>query len=723
MATPKTTGSLTVKSTSTIATALDYSADFTTKFTYTESTGAGANAFTIHSDTTAVALSLKGTSDDVLIIDGYSGDYTAKLSGTKLTLDNNNQIITVALAAKSIVKLKFLDGSKEVNLTEKTLGGDSLITKTGVLHINGVSSHESTSVTTAVKAALTDTTVTPNVPYKTLLAAINSNDTVVTTKALTDKSGRSYATVDAAITSNDAAIITQALIDTSVTPNVSYPNLNAAIISNDNTIISQALTGTNFSTIASLISAYNKFASQSLTSFNIEALTPATMLPASTVSVSEGATAYFKISLTNRVTTGDYSVKTMLTGTIATPDSDFVNSLTLDNASIAAGIRFNPTTGILTIPASSQSISAILSTTIKNDMVSPEAGEKINLAISDAQGASVASLGTTDIASVTILDVPPATFSVTPNTGPVLEGASTTFTVKLDNHALGAYSVKVALTGNNAADFSALTLDPTTPATIKFIKIDSTTGILTIPADSKTTSVKFNTNILTDIIAEKTQSSVTLALSQDTTNSVNANTVITPATSSTTTVITDITPAFSVTAGSSTVDEGKAASFIVSLANATTGDYTVNLAATTLNSSFSNTLALDSTNSNTGITFAGGILTIPTKTITDANTAKTPIKATLTSLTSPIDNTSISLVLLNPTGTNVATARVESTPITINNVSATLLTTDINTIITLDNSNTLIIGTALTLNTGDSVTDKSATDPLNQDSCRLKYFY
>ncbi|MEI8236692.1 MAG: hypothetical protein WCG11_05940, partial [Methylococcaceae bacterium] len=554
----KTTGSLTVKSTSTIATALDYSADFTTKFTYTESTGAGANAFTIHSDTTAVALSLKGTSDDVLIINGYSGDYTAKLAGSKLTLTNNNQIITVALAAKSIVTLKFLDGIKDVNLVEKTLGGDSLITKTGVLHINGMNSHELTSVTTAVKAALTDVN---KKNYATVDAAIISDNTLVISKALTDKSGKSYATVDAAITSNDAAITTQALTDTSVTPNVSYPNLNAAIISNDNTIISQSLTGTNFSTIASLISAYNKFANQSLTSFKVEALTPATMLPASAVSVSEGGPAFFKISLTNRGT-GDYSVKTMLTGTVATPDSDFVNSLTLDNASSAAGIKFNPITGILTIPASSQSISAILSTSIKNDMVSPEAGEKINLAISDAQGASVASLGTTDIASVTILDVQPPTFSVTANTGPVLEGAPTTYTVSLANHAVSNYSVNVKLTGTYAVqglDFSALTLDPTTPATIKF---DSTTGILTIPAAAATTSVKFNTTINTDNRVETGQS-VTLALSQDTTNSANANTVITPATSSTTTIITDITPAFSVTAESSSVDKGKPASFTV----------------------------------------------------------------------------------------------------------------------------------------------------------------
>jgi hypothetical protein len=515
--------------------------------------------------------------------------------------------------------------------------------------------------------------------------------------------------VDAAITSNDAAITTQALTDTSVTPNVSYPNLNAAIISDNNTIISQALTGTNFSTIASLISAYNKFANQSLTSFNIEALTPATMLPASTVSVSEGGKAYFKISLTNRVATGDYSVKTMLTGTLATPDSDFVNSLTLDDASIAAGIKFNPITGILTIPASSQSISAILSTSIKNDMVSPEAGEKINLAISDAQGASVAPLGTTNIASVTILDVQPPTFSVTANTGPVLEGAPTTYTVSLANHAVSNYSVNVKLTGTNAGqglDFSALTLDPTTPATIKF---DSTTGILTIPAAAATTSVKFNTTINTDNRVETGQS-VTLALSQDTTNSANANTVITPATSSTTTIITDITPAFSVTAESSSVDKGKPASFTVSLVNATTGDYKVNLAATTLNSSFLNTLALESTNSNAGVTFDGSVLTIPAATITAANTAKLPIKAVLTSLTSPIDNTSISLALLNPTGTNVATAKVVSKPITINNVSDTLLTSAIDNPTLPANTNTLIIGDQLTINSNANGTDKVVDD-------------
>jgi hypothetical protein len=187
VASPGTIGSATVQSTSTIDFPLDYSNDFTSKFIYTEATVAGANAFNIHSDTASVVLSLVGTSGDVLIIDGYSGDYTAKLSGSKLTLENNNQVITVALAAKSIVTLRFYDGPKIVNLAEQTLGGNSLITKTGVLHIDGVTARELMSVTTAVKAALTD------------------------------KSGKSYSTVDAAITSNDATVISAALAGTGFT--------------------------------------------------------------------------------------------------------------------------------------------------------------------------------------------------------------------------------------------------------------------------------------------------------------------------------------------------------------------------------------------------------------------------------------------------------------------------------------------------------------------------
>ena len=308
----KTTGSMTVKSgvNSTVDNPQTYDDVFTTKYTFTEAAGAGANAFKIHSDTATVAISLKGTSGDVLVIDGYSGDYTAKLSGSKLTLDNNNQTITVALAAKSTVTLKFLDGSKDVNLVDKTLGGESLATKTGVLHINGMNSHELTSVTNAVKAALTDTN---KKYYATVDAAIISDNAVVKSTALTDKLGKSYATVDAAITSNDAIIAAQTLTDTSVTPNVLYPNLAAAITSNDSAIVSQALNGTGFSNMADFIAAYNKFVNQTLTTFRVETLNPATMQPATAVSVSEGATAYFKVSLTNRGA-GDYSVKERLTG-------------------------------------------------------------------------------------------------------------------------------------------------------------------------------------------------------------------------------------------------------------------------------------------------------------------------------------------------------------------------------------------------------------------------
>lgn len=156
-------------------------------YTWTESAVIGANTFNISKDTTKAALNLTGVTGDILNIKGYSGDYTASLSGSKLTLDSNNQVISVTLAKSSTVTLKFLDGNKIVDFTSaKTpkLDGVSLTSK--ALHIDGVTAH--------VAAALTDTSGTF---FKDINAAIAAN-------VKTALTGTSFGTIQELLTSYNA---------------------------------------------------------------------------------------------------------------------------------------------------------------------------------------------------------------------------------------------------------------------------------------------------------------------------------------------------------------------------------------------------------------------------------------------------------------------------------------------------------------------------------------
>lgn len=156
-------------------------------YTWTESAVIGANTFNISKDTTKAALNLTGVTGDILNIKGYSGDYTASLSSSKLTLDSNNQVISVTLAKSSTVTLKFLDGNKIVDFTSaKTpkLDGVSLTSK--ALHIDGVTAH--------VAVALTDTSGTF---FKDINAAIAAN-------VKTALTGTSFGTIQELLTSYNA---------------------------------------------------------------------------------------------------------------------------------------------------------------------------------------------------------------------------------------------------------------------------------------------------------------------------------------------------------------------------------------------------------------------------------------------------------------------------------------------------------------------------------------
>ena len=107
---------------------------------WTESSKAGSNVFNVDVGTKTATLALKGTSGDVVKINGYSGDYTATLSGLKLTLNSATQTVTVNLAKASKVTLGFTDGDKVVDAAAKLLGTQAL--STAALAINGTNSHE-----------------------------------------------------------------------------------------------------------------------------------------------------------------------------------------------------------------------------------------------------------------------------------------------------------------------------------------------------------------------------------------------------------------------------------------------------------------------------------------------------------------------------------------------------------------------------------------------------
>lgn len=125
---------------------------------------------------------------------------------------------------------------------------------------------------------------------------------------------------------------------------------------------------------------------------------------------------------------------------------------------------------------------------------------------------------------------------------------------------------------------------------------------------------------------------------------VTAGTTSTTATSVTPTTVdatvtngTSTTPTFSVTGGSA-VSEGSTASFVVSLANRSTGDYTVVVTPSaaggaTAGTDYTSTLTLDSVSTAAGITYSTstGLLTIPSSSTVTSATLTTAVASDATS--------------------------------------------------------------------------------------------
>ena len=186
----------------------------TPSIAWTESSKAGSNVFNVDKGTTTATLALTGTSGDVVKINGYSGDYSATLSGTKLTLQSNSQTVTVTLAKASTVKFTFADGDKTIDTAAAKLGAQTL-SKVAV-HVDGVTVREAKAVAEA-KTALDKATA----DAKTALDA-------AVKKALTDTSGKLYTTVDDAIKSNDDAVINAAISTATGSKATNVADLTAA---------------------------------------------------------------------------------------------------------------------------------------------------------------------------------------------------------------------------------------------------------------------------------------------------------------------------------------------------------------------------------------------------------------------------------------------------------------------------------------------------------------
>jgi hypothetical protein len=138
-------------------------------YTWTEAKTALVNTFVLDKETAIGALSLRGTGD-TLKIDGYSGDFTASISGTKLTLIGTSstgvtQTVKVTLPAatttKATLNLVFTDGAQHVDYIKGSAatlvnGTHSTTLKAVALPVYGQTSHEAAFLTGTTFSTVAD---------------------------------------------------------------------------------------------------------------------------------------------------------------------------------------------------------------------------------------------------------------------------------------------------------------------------------------------------------------------------------------------------------------------------------------------------------------------------------------------------------------------------------------------------------------------------------------
>ena len=370
-----------------------------TSYTWVESgtgTKAGANTFNVSSATTTAVLTLTGTSGDVVKVNGYSGDYSASLSKSTLTLQSDTQTIKIALAKSSTVTLNFVDGKKVVDFTVATKPKlDSVALTSKVSHINGQTAHEAAALALAAadKATALATAATDKA---TALAAAATDKTTALANAATDK----------------ANAVTAALTDSSGTH---YANVNAAIVANDTAVttaaISSALSGTAFTSIADLLTAYKAFAPSFSVTTNPSAI--------------EGSDATFTISLSAAQTTPT-TVNIALAGTggaVAGTDFGTATGATLSGnvLTFASG----QTTATVKVPVTADGIA--------------ETGEGLKLTLTGTTGSTIGVNAAAGSASVALVD---ASNSV--NLSATLTSAVATAGLDTFNVASGTYAALIS---------------------------------------------------------------------------------------------------------------------------------------------------------------------------------------------------------------------------------------------------------------------------------------
>ena len=350
-------------------------------YTWTEAKTAGINTFIVDKATKTGALTLTGTGD-TLKVDGYSGDFTVSISGSKLTLIGTSsagvtQTLKVALPAATTTKatfnLSFTDGAQHVDYVKGSaatlVNGTHSATLTAVaLPVYGQTAHEAAALTAAAAA-------------QTVAVA------AAKVAALTDTAGHPYATLDAAIISNDTAAISAAI---------------------------STATAAKFTTVADLVASYAAYQAVAPT-FSVSA-------PASSL---EGGNATFTVSLSGSLTTSA-SVNLSLAGVTGATAADYSSTGSVTGASVSNNVlTFAPgqTSAVLTFPITTDSL--------------VESGEGLALTLAQATGSVV---GVKEASATTQIADPTSTtdLSATNTAGTATAGVDTF------NIATGTYSATIS---------------------------------------------------------------------------------------------------------------------------------------------------------------------------------------------------------------------------------------------------------------------------------------
>jgi hypothetical protein len=427
-------------------------------YTWIETKTAGVNTFVVDKATKIGTLTLTGTGDSVKI-DGYSGDFAANISGSKLTLTSGTQKISITLAKASTINLEFNDGTKVVDFVvakKPSLGGVALTST--ALPVSGQTAHEAAALklaadkaaadnTAALKAAIdkatadaaadkaaalklatdtavtdkaaalsaTDTAVADKAAALKLAADAAAADKAAAVKAVTDLTSKDYITVTAAAADKAAALKLAA--DAATTEKASaLSSLNSALstansaLNTANSALSNALVDSHGVRYTSLDAAIK---SDNITAINTAIstatggqFTTAAALGVSygivvpTFSVTAGAAALEgnNASFTVTLSAAQASAATVniaLSGANGATAADYGSATTSTTGATISG-------GVLTLAAGVTS--AVISVPTITDSQTPETGEGVTLTLSNATG-SVATIGSTAITgTVTITD-------------------------------------------------------------------------------------------------------------------------------------------------------------------------------------------------------------------------------------------------------------------------------------------------------------------------------